>query len=125
MNALLLDTHVVLWALSDVESLSDAARDALADASVPAYVSAASIWEISIKRATGKLKAPDDLLQQIASTNFTELQVSQEHASLAGALPLHHRDPFDRMLVAQAQCEGLTVVTRDERIRAYGVPVLW
>lgn len=116
---------MVLWALGDVNRLSSAAREALADNSVPAYVSAASIWEISIKRATGKLKAPDDLLAQIAEASFDSLPIDQEHADAAGALPPHHRDPFDRMLVAQAQCEQLTVVTCDERIAAYGVPVLW
>ena len=124
MSGLLVDTHVLLWALDEVESLSPAARDALSDGSVPAYVSAANIWEISIKRSTGRLTAPDDLLEQIADA-FDELQIGHEHASLAGALPLHHRDPFDRMLVAQAQCEGLTIVTPDGRIRAYDVPVLW
>ena len=125
MSALLLDTHVLLWALGDVESLSPAARDALTDSSVPAYVSAASIWEISIKRAVGKLKAPEDLLAQIANASFDALPIDHDHASIAGALPPHHRDPFDRMLVAQAQCERLTIVTRDQRIGAYGVPVLW
>jgi PIN domain nuclease of toxin-antitoxin system len=125
LSALLLDTHVVLWALGDVQNLSPAAGDALADGSIPAYVSAASIWEISIKRAAGKLKAPDDLLAQIADASFDSLPIDQEHADIAGGLPLHHRDPFDRMLVAQARCEQLTVVTRDERIAAYGVPVLW
>jgi PIN domain nuclease of toxin-antitoxin system len=124
LSGLLLDTHVLLWALDDVESLSPAAREALSDGSVPAYVSAASIWEISIKRSTGKLRAPDDLLEQIADA-FDELQISHEHASLAGALPPQHRDPFDRMLVAQARCEGLTIVTRDDLIAAYDVPVLW
>lgn len=124
MSGLLLDTQVLLWALGDIESLSPAARDALSDGSVPAYVSAASIWEISIKCSTGKLKAPDDLLERIADT-FDELQIGHEHARRAGALPPHHRDPFDRMLVAQAQSEGLTIVTRDDQIAAYDVPVLW
>jgi PIN domain nuclease of toxin-antitoxin system len=92
---------------------------------VPAYVSAASVWELAIKRASGKLKAPDDLLEQIAVAKFGELGVTFEHAMRAGALPPHHGDPFDRMLVAQAQSEKLTLVTNDARIAAYDVPVLW
>ncbi len=92
---------------------------------MPAYVSSASVWEIAIKRSSGKLKAPDNLLGKIAEARFEELAMSFGHAILAGSLPPHHGDPFDRMIVAQAQSEGLTVVTRDERIAAYGVPVLW
>ena len=89
------------------------------------FYSATSIWEIAIKRAQGKLKAPEDLLDTMEQRGFTELPVLSHHAIIAGALPPHHRDPFDRMIVAQAQSEGLTVVTRDERIAAYDVPVLW
>lgn len=125
MSPLLLDTHVLLWSLGDVERLSPQARDAIASSVQPVYVSAASIWEISIKRRSGKLKAPDDLVQRIAEARFEELPISHRHADLAGALPAHHRDPFDRMIVAQARCDGLTVVTRDERIAAYRVPLLW
>ncbi len=92
---------------------------------MPAYVSAASIWEIAIKRASGKLDAPENLLDKVAEARFIELGISFEHAIRAGALPPHHGDPFDRMLVAQAQSEGLTIVTGDERVAAYDVPVLW
>ena len=88
-------------------------------------MSAASIWEIAIKRASGKLKAPDDLLEQVALARFAELGITFEHAAHAGALPPHHADPFDRMLIAQAQSENLTLVTSDARIAAYDVPVLW
>lgn len=105
--------------------LSSKARDVLLAGVIPAYVSAASVWEISIKRSSGKLKTPDNLLDKIAQARFVELRMDFKHAVLAGALPPHHRDPFDRMIVAQAQSEGLTVVTCDERIAAYGVPVLW
>lgn len=125
MSSLLLDTHVVLWSLGDVDRLSPAARDVIASGSVPIHVSSASIWEIAIKRRSGKLKAPEDLVAQIAEAGFKELPISHRHAGLAGALPPHHRDPFDRMIVAQARCEGMTVVSRDERIAAYGVRVLW
>jgi PIN domain nuclease of toxin-antitoxin system len=125
LNSLLLDTHTLLWALGEVDRLSPAAHDVLSAGEVSAYVSAASIWEIAIKRASGKLQAPEDLLERIAEASFNELAVSFEHAVSAGALPRHHGDPFDRMIVAQAQSEKLTVVTRDERIARYDVPVLW
>lgn len=125
MNGLLLDSHTLLWGLGDVDRLSPAAREVLSAGVTPAYVSAASIWEIGIKRASGKLRAPDDLLDRVAAASFQELAVDFRHATAAGALPRHHGDPFDRMIVAQAQCEGLIVVTRDEHIAAYGVPVLW
>lgn len=92
---------------------------------MPAYVSAASIWEIAIKRASGKLEVPDDLMDKVAAARFAELRITFKHALLAGTLPPHHTDPFDRMIVAQAQSEGLTVITRDERIAAYDVPLLW
>ena len=81
-------------------------------------MSVASVWEISIKRSTGKLDAPDDLVSQIEGTRFVRLPITFEHADRAGRLPLHHRDPFDRMLVAQAQVEDLVMVTRDRDISA-------
>jgi PIN domain nuclease of toxin-antitoxin system len=92
---------------------------------LPLFFSAASIWEIAIKRATGKLDAPEDLLDKMEERGFIELPVRSSHAIIAGALPPNHGDPFDRMLVAQAQSEGLTIVTNDERIAAYDVTVLW
>jgi PIN domain nuclease of toxin-antitoxin system len=125
LTPLLLDTHALLWSVGDTARLSATARKALSAGVVPAYVSAASIWEIAIKRASGKLKAPDDLLEQVAAAQFAELGITFEHATLAGELPPHHRDPFDRMLIAQAQRENLTLVTGDARIAAYDVPVLW
>ena len=125
MSALLLDTRVVLWALGDVQNLSPAARDALADGSIPANVSAASIWEISVKRATGKLKAPDDLLARIADASFDSLPIDQEHAYTAGALPLHHRDPFDRMLIAQAKLEAMPIISADRIFTSFALPVVW
>jgi len=87
--------------------------------------SVASIWELGIKRAQKKLDLPETLLATLAEEEFTELRVSSAHALLASALPSHHRDPFDRMLVAQAQSESLTLVTNDAQIAAYEVPVLW
>jgi PIN domain nuclease of toxin-antitoxin system len=125
LSPILLDTHALLWSLGDTDRLSSVARDVLSKGDVPAYVSVASVWEIAIKRASGKLKAPDDLLEQVAAARFSELGVTFKHAMLAGALPPHHGDPFDRMLVAQARSEKLTLVTSDARLAAYDVPVLW
>lgn len=125
MNGLLVDAHALLWALADEDRLSPTVREELGAGVTPAFVSAASIWEIEIKRALGKLNAPADLLDEVAAARFMELPVRFSHASVAGALPRHHGDPFDRMVVAQAQCEDLTVVTRDPNIAAYDVPVLW
>ena len=121
---LLLDTHALLWALSDPERLAEAAREALRDGGNEVLGSAASAWELAIKRATGKLTAPDDLLEVTAAAGFDWLPISARHATVAGALPPHHRDPFDRMLVAQARLESLTLVTRDQRFAAYGVELL-
>ena len=124
MKRLLLDTHTFLWWLADDPSLGEKARAVIADGRNDVYVSAASIWEISIKRALGKLEAPDDLEQVVEDENFIRLPISLFHAEAAGKLqPLHH-DPFDRMLVAQAQSEGLTLVTADEHIPGYGVHTL-
>lgn len=88
------------------------------------FVSAASVWEIEIKRAVGRLRAPDDVGGLVDASGFERLQVSFEHALEAGRLPLHHRDPFDRMLVAQARYEGLTLATADAALAHYDVPVL-
>jgi PIN domain nuclease of toxin-antitoxin system len=121
---LLLDTHTLLWWLSDHRSLTRPARRAIADPAAVVYVSAATAWEIAIKRALGKLSAPADLEAQIRDGGLTELPVTVADAAAAGALPRHHNDPFDRMLVAQAQRRALTIVTRDPSIVRYGVPVL-
>jgi PIN domain nuclease of toxin-antitoxin system len=121
---LLLDTHVLLWALGDPDELEPAARAAIVGPENDVLVSAASAWEIAIKKELGKLDAPDDLAAQIAEARFEPLAVTIEHALEAGALPRHHADPFDRMLAAQAALEGLTVVTRDQRLSRYGVPTL-
>ncbi len=121
---LLLDTHVLLWALTDDRRLAPEIRAAIVDGKTEVLVSAASAWEITVKRALGKLRAPDDLPGQVAAARFESLDISVEHALAVGELPDHHRDPFDRMLVAQARVEGLTVVTNDPWIRRYDVAVL-
>jgi PIN domain nuclease of toxin-antitoxin system len=124
MQRLLLDTHVFLWWLADSADLSGSARKAIADERNEVFVSAATGWEISIKRAIGKLKAPDNLDALIEESGFTSLPISFFHGEQAGALPVHHKDPFDRMLIAQAQAEGLIIVTRDPWIPRYGIRTL-
>jgi PIN domain nuclease of toxin-antitoxin system len=120
---LLLDTHALLWWLADEELLASA-RAGIADPANSVAVSAASAWEISIKKALGKLVAPDDLEQQILTSGFDALPISITHALAAGQLPRHHDDPFDRMLIAQANVEQMTIITRDRRFGDYGVPVI-
>ena len=118
---LLLDTHVLLWSLTEPRKLRRETRDALQSASNDVYVSAVSGWEIAVKRALGKLRAPDDLEAGVRQQGFLPLHLTFLHAEQAGALSPHHGDPFDRMLVAQAQVEGLAIVTRDARIPLYGI----
>ena len=121
---LLLDTHVLLWALESPSSLRAEARAAIEHPRNPVLVSTASTWEMGIKIALGKLRVPKDLVAQLREKRFTPLPVTVEHGLQVGELPLHHRDPFDRILVAQAQLEGLTIVTRDPRIARYDVQTI-
>lgn len=121
---LLLDTHVLLWWLANDPSLADEARRAIADPASVVFVSAATAWEMAIKQALGKLDAPSDLERQIEVNRFEPLAITTGNAYAAGTLPRHHDDPFDRMLVAQAMAEKLTIVTRDPRIGSYGVSTL-
>lgn len=121
---MLLDTHALLWALESPEKLAGAARTAVASPRNAVFVSPASVWEISIKSALNKLRVPPDLIQSIEIVGFRELPITAFHAERAGSLPLHHTDPFDRMLVAQAQAEGLILVTRDANILRYGIRTL-
>jgi PIN domain nuclease of toxin-antitoxin system len=120
---LLLDTHALLWWLAD-EGLATQARDAIADPATVVMVSAVSAWEISIKKALGKLDAPDDLEHQVQAGGFLPLPISIAHGIAAGQLVRHHEDPFDRMLIAQARVEGLTILTRDKRFADYDVALL-
>lgn len=121
---LLLDTHAFVWWASRDPKLTENARAAIADSENRVVVSAVSVWEISIKRAAGKLAFRHDILRALAQTGFDTLDIDPHHADLAGSLPLHHADPFDRLLVAQARIEGLVIVTQDRYLRAYGVPIL-
>lgn len=120
---LLLDTHVVLWQLSGTRRLGRRAGEAIAAAAELAF-SVVSFAEIGVKGAIGKLTVPDDLRDHVLDTGIRVLGLSAEHGLDVARLPLHHRDPFDRLLVAQARREGLTLVTADPRIRAYEVTVL-
>lgn len=121
MKRILLDTHVLLWWLIDSPKLGVTAREMLSAADNVVYVSAASIWEIAIKKSLGKLRAPDNFDHILEQEGFEELPVSVYHAEQAGGLPALHRDPFDRMLVAQAQAEGLLLLSQDKQISAYGI----
>ena len=121
--SLLLDTHVVLWWLSDDATLTAEIKDRL-DHEPDVYVSAATIWEVAIKQSIGKLQKPDDLPERLRDSGFRHLGITPEHAITAGRLPLIHRDPFDRMLIAQAKAEHLTLVTRDAEIAKYDLEIL-
>lgn len=121
---LLLDTHVVLWWLGSPEELAAGARKAIQSPTNEVFVSAASLWEMSIKQELGKLSLPGNPIEALESIDVTLLAISAEHAWRAGSLAPHHRDPFDRMLVAQADTESMVLVTRDTNIPRYGIPVL-
>lgn len=120
----LLDSHVLLWWLGDSPRLGTAVRRALADPDNRVLVSAASIWEIGIKQALGKLRAPESLLGLLQQEGFEELPITAAHAEAAARLPMLHRDPFDRMLVAQSRLEGLILVTHDDPMGGYDVELL-
>ena len=124
MRRLLLDTHTLLWWLADDPHLGQDTRALVADGANEVYVSAASAWEISIKKGLGKLKAPDGLDSVVLDEGFGQLEISFFHGEKAGELPPLHRDPFDRMLIAQAQAEGLDIVTSDAMFDRYGVKTI-
>jgi len=126
---LLLDTHALLWWLAGERRLSRRARVAIGNPDAEVIVSAASAWEIATKFRLGKLPGAATIVHDIpgvlASQSFQSLPISIVHAQRAGALPGEHRDPFDRMLIAQSLCEGLTLVTIEEHFTRYGVTCLW
>ena len=121
---LLLDTHVMLWWRADSTHLTAVARKTIASAD-EILVSAASGWEVAIKLGVGKLRLADSFAWMVDDSGFTELPVTLAHTERVATLPQHHRDPFDRMLVAQAQVESATVVTHDRQFTPYEVPVIW
>jgi PIN domain nuclease of toxin-antitoxin system len=120
---LLLDTHAFLWWVADHRSLGAAARRSIREAA-EVHVSAASAWEAAIKASLGRLVMEDSFGDAVQESGFLALPITFAHAAAAGALPPHHADPFDRMLIAQAAVESLTIVTRDRWFAAYGVPVI-
>ncbi len=121
---LLLDTHVFLWCLTNPKQLTPQARQSITNPENTVYVSAASIWEIYIKKALGKINLKHDLLKEIEWADFKNLPITAVHAMAIEKLPNHHHDPFDRLLIAQAQCENLHLATRDRKILKYEINVI-
>lgn len=118
----LLDTHVLLWAVLNDPRLTKAQAQAISQGEV--YLSSATIWEIGIKRAIGKLDVPEDLFEVAVDAGCRPLPISWTHVEAAAALPQHHSDPFDRMLIAQALCEGLTLASSDSKLVVYDVALV-
>jgi PIN domain nuclease of toxin-antitoxin system len=122
---LLLDTHAAIWWLSDDPRLGATAAAHLDDDSNHVLLSAAVVWEVAIKRSLGKLDTPEGFAPRLLAGGAVPLPVSIDHAAGVERLPHHHRDPFDRLLVSQATIEKATIVSSDERLHAYDVPILW
>ncbi len=123
-SRLLLDTHIFLWWRGEPSRLASGVQSRIATADI-VFVSAASAWEAAIKVSLGRLELPDTVEAGVLASGFEKLSISFSHAERAGALPPHHKDPFDRMLVAQAQADGLTLVTHDRLLEPYEVEILW
>jgi PIN domain nuclease of toxin-antitoxin system len=124
VKKVLLDTHVLLWWLANHPKLGKKAHQIIVDERNEVYVSAVSVWEIAIKKNKGLLKAPDDIDTIVEDEGFSKLPISLFHGEQAGNLPIIHRDPFDRMLIAQAQAEGMELMTADKTIAEYGLRVI-
>jgi PIN domain nuclease of toxin-antitoxin system len=122
---LLLDTHAALWFLNADDRLSETAKRHLSDDDNRVLLSAAVVWEVAVKRSLGKLEVTEDYLSVLLASGAQALAISLDHAAAVERLPWHHRDPFDRVLVAQADVERATLVSGDDALRAYGVPVVW
>ena len=121
--AYLADTHIVLWAMDEFEKLTPTQREILeSDAEV--LVSVASIWEMAIKASIGKLEIPQPITPLLLDMGFQIFPITPDHVEATRTLPLHHRDPFDRLLIAQAQLESLTLLSADKRLEQYGVKVV-
>jgi PIN domain nuclease of toxin-antitoxin system len=122
---LLADTHAALWLLGEDERLSSRADQVLTDASNEVLLSAAVVWEVAIKRSLGKLDVPDGFAELLLDVGAVPLAISIDHARAVRSLPWHHRDPFDRLLIAQAALEDAALVSGDDRLRAYDIKVVW
>jgi PIN domain nuclease of toxin-antitoxin system len=128
VNAILLDAHALLWWLDNDRRLSTGAHKAIQEPTTQVLVSAGSLWEIAIKHRLGKLKAPrvvDDFQRELDAEGFVELPISAKHAVRAASLPTNHKDPFDRLLIAQAEIEGVPIVSRYTKFDDYGVRRIW
>jgi PIN domain nuclease of toxin-antitoxin system len=125
LTRLLVDTHAALWLLAEDKRLSQRAGELLTDAANEILLSAAVVWEVAIKRSLGKLDAPDGFARQLLEGGAVPLPISIEHARAVRSLPWHHRDPFDRLLVAQARLENAVLVTDDDRMTPYRVETAW
>ena len=133
MSGLLLDTHVFFWWCTDDQRLTSGIRRVIQETSQAVYVSAVTAWEIALKQRLGKVSLPPDvaadpangIARTLEAARFKPLAVSFGHAERVKTIPLHHRDPFDHLLIAQAQVEGLTVVSNDPAFGLYHVPTLW
>jgi PIN domain nuclease of toxin-antitoxin system len=122
---LLIDTHAALWFLAGDTNLSAVACGLIEDDTIERRLSAASVWEVAIKRGTGRLAATADFHERMERQGVQGLSVTDVHAAAVADLPMHHRDPFDRLLVAQAMAEGMSILSADEILHKYDVPVLW
>lgn len=123
---LLVDTRALIWLVEQNPRLPDVVIDAVLDSYTDVFFSTASLWEMSIKRGAGKLRFSDtDLAGSLAAAEFVELPIGRAHVFAVSDLPPHHHDPLDRLLVAQALVEQLTLVTMDRQLAAYNVPILW
>lgn len=122
---LLLDTHAALWWLADDDRLGPEAERELSDETNRVLLSTAVVWEVAIKRSLGKLQAPADLAPTLLAAGAQPVAITLDHAAAVEELPWHHRDPFDRLLVAQARSEGAAIVSQDDRMRPYGVTLVW
>jgi PIN domain nuclease of toxin-antitoxin system len=122
---LLIDTHAALWFLEGSTNLSALAFGLIEDDTIERRLSAASVWEVSIKRSAGKLTATADFHERMERQGVRGLSVTDAHAAAVADLPMHHRDPFDRLLVAQAMVEGMSILSKDQILHRYDVTVLW
>jgi PIN domain nuclease of toxin-antitoxin system len=122
---LILDTHAALWWLADDARIGDGVIRSLTDDTNQVLISAVVVWEVAIKRSLGKLEAPKDLAPTLLDAGAQPLPVTIDHAAAVEGLPWHHRDPFDRLLIAQALTEDAAIVSRDEPLSEYGVSIVW
>jgi PIN domain nuclease of toxin-antitoxin system len=122
---LLIDSHALVWWREGSRALTTAARDSIADPANDVLVSIAGLWELAIKEASGKLKLPADLETIVVEERFSVLAINFDHLRRLKALPRHHRDPFDRMMIAQALAEGIPIATGDRAFARYGVQIVW